>query len=91
MQEEIDNPNKSFKQVLKEVNIQEGFQGMHQCKLCPKIILRSDTDLNDHLNGQRHKKAMQKYYKEHDAELKHKMRKAKSIVKRRILFRTRGY
>ena len=89
--EEIAYPNKSWEEIQDIYTEEAKFQGKHHCILCPKKIILTDLDLSSHLNSALHKRALQKYFKKHELELKKKTNKIKRIIHRRVIFKTARY
>lgn len=49
-EDELANPGKSLKQ-LNKLRVKYSFEGEYHCKLCPKKVLNTQQDLNEHLTS----------------------------------------
>ena len=65
MQEELDAPEKSLKQINKEKQLDKQFKGRFHCNLCPTKIIETEHALSVHLESKGHKKNLAQHYKEH--------------------------
>lgn len=88
MEEELEAPDKTEQQIYRDIELNNAFQGMHQCRLCPEKVIESDLGLAEHLASKCHKLRLRRHFKQHRSQLRKLIAKAKAATNRKYLFST---
>ena len=89
--DELNFPDMSWNELVKQMEFETSFTGKHQCLLCPKKVIGTDLLLTEHLQSKSHKRNLIKHYTQDQAsmiKLKKTISKIKQRVARKYLFTT---